>query len=460
MAHGNGAKKAKSAKQPAQANAPGAEGAAGSPAPLTKSALKRMRLRAQKEAAEGGAPPAAPAPDASPPADPVSEASPPAAPASADTAPTPPPSDGATPRPASASETPSPAASSAASPLPGEEGAPAPFVFELNAKPTGYQLRGMMNLGNTCYQNAVVQALVASPPFLNLMKALPKNVKSPVLKELRHVIHGFRPGGVAGPIDARQLLHVMATRFKAAARGNHEDAGEFLISLLCSVEEELGVLCGLAAGGNKKKKAKKEGWETATKSGKSLGVEHATGAVAEKNPVNAIFGGQLSSRLATKNQKPSVTNQPFTGILPIDIINDRCGSVEACLQDYTAPQEVDNLTTGTAATKQTRFSRLPPILVLQLNRWGEEAGKLSKRLVVNPVLTIHPSATSDSRRCEYSLQAAVCHKGATKHSGHYTAVVRKSGKWALADDARIAEIPGVDAAAADPYLLFYAKAGR
>lgn len=46
------------------------------------------------------------------------------------------------------------------------------YNYQLDHKAVSLQPRGLTNRSNYCYINAILQALVACPPFYNLMKVL------------------------------------------------------------------------------------------------------------------------------------------------------------------------------------------------------------------------------------------------------------------------------------------------
>lgn len=62
---------------------------------------------------------------------------------------------------------------------------------KIQHKGASFQLRGLTNCGNSCYVNAVLQALIACPPFFNLLRSLApavvsrtKGTSTPVLDSL------------------------------------------------------------------------------------------------------------------------------------------------------------------------------------------------------------------------------------------------------------------------------------
>jgi len=63
--------------------------------------------------------------------------------------------------------------------------------LRVNHKGAPFQLRGLLNCGNSCYVSAVLQALIACPPFFNFLRSLAgvisrrtTNTSTPVLDSL------------------------------------------------------------------------------------------------------------------------------------------------------------------------------------------------------------------------------------------------------------------------------------
>lgn len=49
--------------------------------------------------------------------------------------------------------------------------------YQLNHHAVSLQPRGLCNRSNYCYINAILQALIACPPFYNMLKSLPSTTK-------------------------------------------------------------------------------------------------------------------------------------------------------------------------------------------------------------------------------------------------------------------------------------------
>merc|ERR1712154_494070 len=71
--------------------------------------------------------------------------------------------------------------------------------YSLNFRAPSIKPRGLSNRSNWCFVNAILQALVACPPFYNLMKNLPNSVldlktqksKTPMLDSIVEFVNEF-----------------------------------------------------------------------------------------------------------------------------------------------------------------------------------------------------------------------------------------------------------------------------
>ena len=147
--------------------------------------------------------------------------------------------------------------------------------YLLNHRAPSIKPRGLSNRSNWCFVNAILQALVACPPFYNLMKSLPKDLLvmppervNPSVKILRAVYYFFAEfspldnfpklnrsknkknedlplGKILEPTTIYNfLLELDSDTFKVI-EGRQEDAEEFLTFLLNGLNDEMIALLKL-----------------------------------------------------------------------------------------------------------------------------------------------------------------------------------------------------------------------
>ncbi|RAL03790.1 putative ubiquitin C-terminal hydrolase Ubp8 [Aspergillus ibericus CBS 121593] len=145
-------------------------------------------------------------------------------------------------------------------------------------------------------------------------------------------------------------------------------------------------------------------------------------------------------------------------------------TLSGCLDSYTSPEKlmagVYNCShcggTPQKATKQLRIRKLPAILCMQLKRFEHTfsvseklEGKIDFPLSINmlPYTTV-PHARVDRSRFMYDLSSAVVHKGKLD-AGHYYVYCRQGDEWMLFNDDQVTAVTEADVLNADAYLLFY-----
>ncbi|KAK6584254.1 hypothetical protein PZA11_003984 [Diplocarpon coronariae] len=282
--------------------------------------------------------------------------------------------------------------------------------------------RGLVNTGNMCYMNSVLQVLIFCTPFFSFLDQMSKravhNLKGetplidamilflqefPVIDsaktveqlrmrlkegELEQYGDPFTPDFVYNAINR-------LPRFSSMRRGHQQDAEEFLGFLLEGLHDEcvlamhnstlnntsaiatptngqsppLSEAGGVAAFDSA---AKENGWlEVGPK--QKAAVTRSSGTIVTGSPVTKIFGGNLRSELRVPGLKDSVTLEPYQP-LQLDIGASNVNNIidalkgltrsEALHGDFKSPKG-PNVT----ATKQVFIETLPPVLILHLKRF-------------------------------------------------------------------------------------------
>lgn len=373
--------------------------------------------------------------------------------------------------------------------------------YQLDNRPVSLLPRGLTNRSNYCYVNAILQALIACPPFYNMLKALPYQTRrgkssTPVIDSLVELCYEFSPlapgstrGGrgagsgsapavPAGPPlegGAGQRVLRALRPFPGSQEGRQEDAEEFLGCLLNSLNDEMLELIKLvepeeprAAGAGPPGPA--AGGEADDDEWKVMGPRNR-GAVerrwaARRTPVADIFRGRTRLRLH-RAAHHDVTDavQPFF-TLQLDI--ERANSVKDALELLAGKDTLEGVSD---AWQQLSLEQLPVVLLLHLKCFQLDADGHTAKIVKNidfPIdLKIDPKIMSSklkytSKQRIYKLFAVVYHEGVEAVKGHYlTDTFHGQVGWIRYDDSTVTQVS--DAAVLKPkpprmpYLLMYRR---
>ncbi|KAM0283818.1 hypothetical protein ACHAO9_009540 [Fusarium lateritium] len=359
--------------------------------------------------------------------------------------------------------------------------------------------RGLINTGNMCYMNSVLQVLMFCLPFYDFLSQISKRAvhsfksDTPLIDAMILFMHEFKVIKSAGGIDTlraslknEELEHYgepfvptyiyqaikQFTRFSSMERGHQQDAEEFLGFLLQSLDDECTtVLKNSALPEQAERRASAasgaagadDDWLEVGRNQKAA-VSRSSGSNSS-SPISRIFGGLLRSELRIPGRKDSITTEPYQP-LQLDIGSPDVRNVVDALRGLTRSERVQgdfNPARGkdVAATKQVLIDSLPPVLILHLKRFQfdtEEKGtvKIWKKIGYPLELEIPREALSRQKRQtygeegmpKYKLIGVVYHHGKNASGGHYTVDVRRQEgrEWIRIDDTVIRRVRSEDVA--------------
>jgi len=341
-------------------------------------------------------------------------------------------------------------------------------------------LRGINNLGNTCFISSVLQALVHNP-FLRthylalceedafIAKSAPRPGETGHLgdigQEIKRAVNEMFCG-TSVPYNPQALLMALWRSVEGLAGYAQQDAHEFFIAAINGMH------------------AASHGDED-TPRGKPSSVVHQ------------VFGGRLQSDVICGScGSISSRTDPFYDVgldirppkhqLALGISRNGPSSLDDSLERYTSPECLQNdekpfcarCGTHQESTKQFSFARLPQTICFHLKRFEHTADGSSVKLdneVSFPAtgldLQAHTTSHITAQRgsgagaettapgqliTTYELIAVVEHIG-TMEAGHYIAYVRRRGTWFRCDDACVEAAEEEDVVGCKGYLLFYAQ---
>ncbi|ERE64217.1 ubiquitin carboxyl-terminal hydrolase 22-A-like protein [Cricetulus griseus] len=344
-------------------------------------------------------------------------------------------------------------------------------------------LRGLINLGNTCFMNCIVQALTHTPILRDffLSDRHRCEMPSPELCLVCEMSSLFRElySGNPSPHVPYKLLHLVWIHARHLAGYRQQDAHEFLIAAL-------DVLHRHCKGDD-------------------------VGKVAS-NPnhcnciIDQIFTGGLQSDVTCQAcHGVSTTIDPCwdisldlpgscTSFWPMSPGRESSANGEShipgittltdCLRRFTRPEHLgssakikcSSCQSYQESTKQLTMKKLPVVACFHFKRFEHSAKQRRKittyisfplELDMTPFMAssketrmngqLQLPTNSGNNENKYSLFAVVNHQG-TLESGHYTSFIRHHrDQWFKCDDAVITKASIKDVLDSEGYLLFYHK---
>lgn len=370
--------------------------------------------------------------------------------------------------------------------------------------------RGLINRSNYCYINAILQALVACPPFYHLMRAIrsipaARNSKhpKPFIDAMTALVAEFSTLQLRSkvqrdkskkdetpdiqldspfePVVIHKILNLLRSDI-FQVEGRQEDAEEFLGCVLNRLNDEMLELMKLS-----KNESEINGEDTSNgeihmddqDDWKVIRGNRNKGTVTRttdfgRSPMSDIFGGKLRSRVHREGDHPTDNIQPFF-TLQLDI--EKAASVKEALDLLVGKDQLEGVTCSKtkqeiAAWQQVTLEELPIVLILHLKCFDYKMDGCTKilktldfpiELKIDSKLMSSKGKTYTAKQKQYKLFAVVYHDGKEASKGHYITDVFHAGygSWIRYDDSTVKAVPEFNVlhpkAPRVPYLLYYRR---
>ncbi|RMZ82260.1 hypothetical protein DV738_g1904, partial [Chaetothyriales sp. CBS 135597] len=356
-----------------------------------------------------------------------------------------------------------------------------------SARPCGREgVRGLFNLGETCYMNAVLQMMVHNPLLASYFLGMGHPVhlcpisrdqdkknesdsedeelvtekteqKTCVACGMTDVFSDITMADLPGPAHAVNLLFASWKNIPHMSGKQQQDAQEWFIKVVEKLHEAVS-----PASSNR---------------------SHCDCFF------HKVFYGRHNSEVSCYKCHTTSTTQEEYSFIPLDFkkqarrkkkqsVDDVKSkavvipSVGECLKAYTAAESLSaeqytcrNCDAPQPASKRVRIRKLPAILCLHVKRFGMKISngslmqeKYEGRIDFPLVLDMAPY-TADPKglahKLMYDLECVVVHQGDHAHAGHYFAFCKEGGKWFRFDDEIVSATTLEDVMRQEAYLLFY-----
>ena len=314
------------------------------------------------------------------------------------------------------------------------------------------QARGLINLGNSCYMNSVMQCLNSVAPLVKYftMGAHLENINPSSSyggTVAREVGTAFKllTTGKKGPVSLQLLKNRVGALHLPFSGSEQNDSHEFLMFLLTWLHEDLRG-AGLSA------------LQGCSDISQQLTI--AEKLTSELSIISLLFEGE-HRHINTCNtcQHESILLEPFT-VLSLSFSSSGDYELADLIRNYYKACSIDFRCPGCSAVKSTRktsIHRLPRILVLHLNRFEYNISARKKQNYVDfPLEKLSfREHVSNGGSFSYNLCAVSNHHG-TMSGGHYTSYCKPplGNVWYNCDDRTVTKLrKSIKSSAA--YLLFY-----
>ncbi|CAM6021515.1 unnamed protein product, partial [Sphagnum balticum] len=305
---------------------------------------------------------------------------------------------------------------------------------------------GLINCGNSCFANVVLQCLTYTRPLTAYL------LEGAHAEECRRNDwcfmcelqgHVWRVRQNQTPFSPIRILSRMQNIGNHLGYGRQEDAHEFMRFAIDSMQST----CLDGFGG-----------------------ENVVDPASQQTTlIHHIFGGHLQSQV--KCMQCQHESNRYESMMDLAVeIHGIVESLEDALAQFTAPElldgenkyKCDRCNAYVKADKRLTLHEAPNVLTIALKRFQSgKFGKLNKRVTFPEVLYMGPYMSQKGDEPPvYKLYAVVVHVDMLNASffGHYICYVKDSqGAWYQIDDSKVKEVEVDKVMSQRAYMLFYSR---
>ena len=269
-------------------------------------------------------------------------------------------------------------------------------------------MKGLINVGNTCYFNSALQCILQVPPMSNLLIFKVYNGECDFTREYQNLVKFYWFDKTNLLYNPTKLLSIFKQKYKQFDNNHQHDSQECFFYILEILEKSLGEV------------------------------------------VKQIFYGETIQETVCRSEKTS-RREPFTvSMLTIQQNDIDLENMIHKTQKWTGVSDYEDNAGKVWSIAATRsvFWKAPRILIFSF--------PLRQKVILKDELNLknflHPESINNFEP-NYEL-FAMCHHNGNSHGGHYTAYTKHKGQWYLKDDDVVKAIDDCPLTA-HHYLVFY-----
>jgi ubiquitin C-terminal hydrolase len=315
-------------------------------------------------------------------------------------------------------------------------------------------MKGIPNIGNTCFINSIIQSLnniddlrcyilsnnynTSLYDYYNINKIdLPQNYES--CKELLLNLQKLFIALNSDEYDISKYMRLFCINLKQLASDGdhvalgisdfsiHNDAEEFLSFILDKIED--------FSIDNKFKNMKN-----------STAITNLKKQYINKNIIINSFKIQeiTQYKCMSCNNLTKLNYNNYLNKIQLSINERFITSLDTALAYYTLTNEMsdykcDKCKMSGIAKTRTLLSVLPKYIIIQLLRFKNDGTKINKSIDLPLHINLDKYSYRD-KGLNYELQSVSCHLDMSTSFGHYISITRNNDKWYIQDDESIKEI--------------------
>ncbi|XP_076891722.1 ubiquitin carboxyl-terminal hydrolase 18-like [Bidens hawaiensis] len=317
------------------------------------------------------------------------------------------------------------------------------FVELFNWRNQGFPPCGLLNCGNICFANVVLQCLAYTRPLAAYLlekghrRECRRNDWCFLCELQAHMERACQSNHAFSPVNILSRLPNIGGNL---GYGKQEDAHEFMRFVIDTMQS----VCLDEYGGER--------------------AVHPSSQ--ETTLIQHIFGGRLQSQvIGTKCN--NVSNQ-FENMMDLTVeIQGDAASLEECLDQFTVKEwlegdnkyKCDGCNDYVLAWKRLNINMAPNILTIALKRFQVRKTRVWERVTFPETLDLSPYMSEDADGNNiYRLYAVVVHVDMLNASyfGHYICFTKDfSGNWYRIDDCKVETVELDEVLSQGAYMLLY-----